>query len=268
MSLRGRYVDREAIVPTATIESLGLDSIEVVMILNGVEEKFDVYIPMDGEITEARNLAELVSIMAKQVADGAKHPSEMIDEASKNRAGQQVLKPVHVTGIGITCATGAGKEVFAHHLREGLSGVKPLVFDRVLNNRIKIAGSVPTEVALGVNEPTPSFATGLPCLLSWRQGRRLRRRIFMVRCFKVTGPRCCWPAASGAPIRSMTISTPTTRWSAILIRSLSQKSCPMLQHRKFVWRSHKRAIVCNIQCLLFLHASHWTCDAAHASRNL
>jgi acyl carrier protein len=82
-------VDREAIVPTATIESLGLDSIEVVMILNGVEEKFDVYIPMDGEITEVRNLAELVAIMAKQVADGAKHPSEMTDEASETAQGSE-----------------------------------------------------------------------------------------------------------------------------------------------------------------------------------
>jgi nodulation protein E len=63
------------------------------------------------------------------------------------------VKAVHVTGIGITCATGAGKDAFAHHLREGLSGIKPLVLDRVLNNRIKIAGSVPAEVSLGANEP-------------------------------------------------------------------------------------------------------------------
>ena len=65
-------VERDKVVPTATIETLGLDSIEVVMILNGVEEKFEVYIPMDGEITEARNLAELVGILAKQVLEADK----------------------------------------------------------------------------------------------------------------------------------------------------------------------------------------------------
>lgn len=62
-------VERDAILPTATIETLGLDSIEVVMILNGVEEKFDVYIPMDGGIAEARNLAELVGILAKPILE-------------------------------------------------------------------------------------------------------------------------------------------------------------------------------------------------------
>lgn len=62
-------VERDTILPTATIETLGLDSLEVVMILNGVEEKFDVYIPMDGEINEARNLAELVGILAKPILE-------------------------------------------------------------------------------------------------------------------------------------------------------------------------------------------------------
>ncbi len=60
-------VDKKDVVPMSTIESLGLDSMEVVMILNGVEEKFEVYIPMDGEITESRNLAEFVGILANQV---------------------------------------------------------------------------------------------------------------------------------------------------------------------------------------------------------
>jgi len=78
-------VDRENIVPTATIETLGLDSIEVVMILNGVEEKFEVYIPMDGEITEARNLAELVGILAKQVLEADK-TSEQSDTGAPGEA--------------------------------------------------------------------------------------------------------------------------------------------------------------------------------------
>ncbi|MFK7791514.1 MAG: acyl carrier protein [Devosiaceae bacterium] len=78
-------VDREKIIPTATIETLGLDSIEVVMILNGVEEKFEVYIPMDGEIAEARNLAELVGLLATQVVSGQAEPAKDATNKSADR---------------------------------------------------------------------------------------------------------------------------------------------------------------------------------------
>ncbi len=39
-------VDREKVTMDATIESLDLKSIDIVMILTAIEEKFDVYIPM------------------------------------------------------------------------------------------------------------------------------------------------------------------------------------------------------------------------------
>ena len=41
-------VEREKVTPDATFETLGLKSIDIVTILTAVEEKFDVYIPMDG----------------------------------------------------------------------------------------------------------------------------------------------------------------------------------------------------------------------------
>ncbi|MGA7385450.1 MAG: phosphopantetheine-binding protein, partial [Methylocella sp.] len=41
-------VDREKATLDATIESLDLKSIDIVMILTAIEDKFDVYIPMDG----------------------------------------------------------------------------------------------------------------------------------------------------------------------------------------------------------------------------
>ncbi len=40
-------VDREKVTMDATIESLDLKSIDIVMILTAIEEKFDVYIPKD-----------------------------------------------------------------------------------------------------------------------------------------------------------------------------------------------------------------------------
>lgn len=58
-------VERPAIVPSATLESLGLASMDVVTILMGVEDKLDVYIPLDAELSSARNLAEFVGTIAK-----------------------------------------------------------------------------------------------------------------------------------------------------------------------------------------------------------
>ena len=50
-------VDREKVTLDATIESLDLKSIDIVMILTAIEEKFDVYIPMDGPSMRQRTLA-------------------------------------------------------------------------------------------------------------------------------------------------------------------------------------------------------------------
>ncbi len=47
-------IDREKVKMDASIESLGLKSIDIVMILTALEEKFDVYIPMDGPFHEPR----------------------------------------------------------------------------------------------------------------------------------------------------------------------------------------------------------------------
>ncbi len=57
----------EAVVPEATLESLGLVSIDVLSILMGVEEKFNVYLPMSEDLSSARNLAELIEVIAAQM---------------------------------------------------------------------------------------------------------------------------------------------------------------------------------------------------------
>jgi acyl carrier protein len=58
-------VERGKITPEATLETLGIESMDVVMILMGVEDKLGTYIPMDAELASARNLAEFVGAIAK-----------------------------------------------------------------------------------------------------------------------------------------------------------------------------------------------------------
>lgn len=45
-------IDRSALKPDATLESLGVQSVDVMMILMSIEEKFGVYIPIDGNLSE------------------------------------------------------------------------------------------------------------------------------------------------------------------------------------------------------------------------
>jgi acyl carrier protein len=60
-------VDREKVTLDATIESLDLKSIDIVMILTAIEEKFDVYIPMDGPFHEARDVKSLIDAIAAYI---------------------------------------------------------------------------------------------------------------------------------------------------------------------------------------------------------
>lgn len=60
-------IDAELVQPAATLESLGLTSIDVVSVLMGLEEEFDAYIPMTEDLSSARNLSELVSVVLDQM---------------------------------------------------------------------------------------------------------------------------------------------------------------------------------------------------------
>jgi acyl carrier protein len=57
-------VDRSKVTPDATIESLDLKSVDIVMILTALEEKFNVYIPMDGNLQEAKDVKSLINTIA------------------------------------------------------------------------------------------------------------------------------------------------------------------------------------------------------------
>ncbi len=60
-------VDRDKVTMDATIESLDLKSIDIVMILTAIEEKFDVYIPMDGPFHEAKDVKSLIDAIAAYI---------------------------------------------------------------------------------------------------------------------------------------------------------------------------------------------------------
>lgn len=60
-------IDRDKVTPDATIESLDLKSIDIVMILTAIEEKFDVYIPMDGPFHDAKDIKGLIDAIAAYI---------------------------------------------------------------------------------------------------------------------------------------------------------------------------------------------------------
>jgi acyl carrier protein len=60
-------IDRTQLTSDATIESLALKSIDLVMILMALEQKFGVYIPIDGDLADAKNLNGFVDLLASRV---------------------------------------------------------------------------------------------------------------------------------------------------------------------------------------------------------
>lgn len=60
-------VDRSKITPEASIESLDLKSVDIVMILTALEERFDVYIPMDGSLQDAKDVRSLIEAIAEHI---------------------------------------------------------------------------------------------------------------------------------------------------------------------------------------------------------
>jgi acyl carrier protein len=60
-------VDRDRITMDATLEDLQIKSMDVVIILTGIEEKFSVYIPVDGPLAEAKNVRDFVGHVVEQI---------------------------------------------------------------------------------------------------------------------------------------------------------------------------------------------------------
>ena len=60
-------IDRTKVTPEATLESLEVESMDVVMILMAIEQKFGVYIPIDGGIAEATDVTSFVENVAERI---------------------------------------------------------------------------------------------------------------------------------------------------------------------------------------------------------
>jgi hypothetical protein len=69
-------IDRSALVPSATMQSLNIPSLDMVEIL--FELKFDVYISMGDELVSAVDLHDFVSVLA-DLMDGKVCPPEITD---------------------------------------------------------------------------------------------------------------------------------------------------------------------------------------------
>lgn len=60
-------IERSIITSDSTLQTLEIQSIEVVMILMAIEEKFGVYIPIDGPIADTKDLAGFVDGVADRI---------------------------------------------------------------------------------------------------------------------------------------------------------------------------------------------------------
>lgn len=62
-------VDRSAIKPDATLESLGIQSVDIMMVLMSIEEKFGVYVPIDEKLSESKNLEGFINHVVDRIVE-------------------------------------------------------------------------------------------------------------------------------------------------------------------------------------------------------
>ncbi len=62
-------VERERVTPEATLESLGIKSMDIVMILVGIEEEFQLYIPADESLSHIRDVRGLVGDIQRRLVE-------------------------------------------------------------------------------------------------------------------------------------------------------------------------------------------------------
>ena len=75
--VREGMIEREKLVPEATLEDLGVDSVEVVMVLNGLEEEFDIYVPVDETMSEVRTVGDLLDAIKDLIEKNESDPASV-----------------------------------------------------------------------------------------------------------------------------------------------------------------------------------------------
>ena len=61
-------VERSVLSASARLDELDIASADFVMILMAIEEKFDVYISVDSEMSEMETVQDLLDLAAKKIA--------------------------------------------------------------------------------------------------------------------------------------------------------------------------------------------------------
>ena len=62
-------VERSALSADARLDALDIASADFVMILMAIEEKFDVYISVDSEMSEMETVQDLLDLATKKIAE-------------------------------------------------------------------------------------------------------------------------------------------------------------------------------------------------------
>ncbi|MBN8939061.1 MAG: phosphopantetheine-binding protein [Rhizobiales bacterium] len=60
-------VDLAGVGPETTLESLNIASVDYMMILAAVEEKFAVYVPMDESLAQVKDVGGLLAILRERI---------------------------------------------------------------------------------------------------------------------------------------------------------------------------------------------------------
>lgn len=69
-------IRREKLTPDATLESIGVASYDMVMVLMAIEEKYGVYITVDTEFSEAATLGDLMNTLVERIQSGVSDPRD------------------------------------------------------------------------------------------------------------------------------------------------------------------------------------------------
>jgi acyl carrier protein len=77
-------ISRDKLVPAATLETIGLASYDIVMILMAIEEKYGVYLSVDSELSEIKTLDELLNLLAMRIEQQKANPQPLPEPGTEN----------------------------------------------------------------------------------------------------------------------------------------------------------------------------------------
>jgi acyl carrier protein len=60
-------IDLAGVGPETTLESLNIASVDYMMILAAIEEKFSVYVPMDENLAQVKDVGGLLAVLKERI---------------------------------------------------------------------------------------------------------------------------------------------------------------------------------------------------------